>query len=80
MAGEQADAPKFEAALAELESVVKQLEAGDLPLEESLRLFERGTQLSELCRTQLDEAEQRVEILIKRGDKVEARPFAPQKP
>jgi exodeoxyribonuclease VII small subunit len=79
VAEEQPAAPTFEAALAELETVVRQLEAGDLPLEESLRLFERGMTLSELCRAQLDEAEQRVEILIKKGDKVQAEPFRPPK-
>jgi exodeoxyribonuclease VII small subunit len=67
--------PAFEAALAELEAVVKQLEGGDLPLEKSLELFERGMVLSDLCRKQLEEAEQRVEILVKRGEKVTPEPF-----
>ena len=57
----------FEAGLAELESVVKQLESGDLPLEKALELFEKGVQLSETCRKQLEEAETRVEILTRRG-------------
>ena len=57
----------FEAGLAELESVVKQLESGDLPLEKALELFEKGMQLSETCRKQLEEAETRVEILTRRG-------------
>ena len=65
----------FEQGLEELESVVKQLESGDLPLEKSLELFERGMQLSDSCRKQLEEAETRVEILTRRGDRVQAEPF-----
>jgi len=75
VADDKPAALNFEAALAELESVVKQLETGDLPLEESLRLFERGMDLSQLCRKQLDDAEHRVEILIRKGDKVQAEPL-----
>ena len=58
----------FEAAIAELESVVKKLEEGDLPLEQSLALYERGVQLSRFCHTQLEEAERRIEILNERGE------------
>ena len=65
----------FEQSLEELESVVKQLEGGDLPLEKSLELFERGMKLSESCRKQLEEAESRVEILTRRGDKLQPEPF-----
>ena len=61
--------------LADLETVVRQLEAGDLPLEESMKLFERGMELSNRCHKQLDEAEHRVEILIKKGNKVRAEPM-----
>ena len=69
----------FEAGLRELESIVKEMEGADLPLERALELFERGTKLSEACRKQLHEAETRVEILMKRAgaaadeEKVEAR-------
>jgi exodeoxyribonuclease VII small subunit len=77
VADEKPAGPTFEAALAELETVVKQLESGDLPLEDSLRLFERGMELSTLCRSQLDAAEHRIEILIKKGDKVVPQPFRP---
>ena len=52
----------FEACLDELEKVVKELEAGDLPLERSLALFERGMSLSDACRKQLETAETRVEM------------------
>jgi exodeoxyribonuclease VII small subunit len=69
----------FEAGLAELESVVKQLESGDLPLEKALELFEKGVQLSETCRKQLEEAETRVEVLTRRGNSIQAEPFKPSK-
>ncbi|HSW49119.1 MAG TPA: exodeoxyribonuclease VII small subunit [Bryobacteraceae bacterium] len=69
----------FEAGLAELEKVVKELEAGDLPLERSLALFEKGIGLSQACRKQLDEAETRVEILLKKNNKVQAEPYNPEK-
>jgi exodeoxyribonuclease VII small subunit len=55
----------FEAALKELEQIVERLEAGDLPLEQSLELFEQGVRLSRDCQRRLDEAERRVEILLK---------------
>jgi exodeoxyribonuclease VII small subunit len=58
----------FEAAIAELEAVVKKLEEGDLALEQSLALYERGVQLSRYCHARLEEAERRIEILTDRGD------------
>ena len=58
----------FESAIAELESVVKTLEEGDLALEKSLALFERGVQLSRFCHARLEEAERRIEILNERGE------------
>ena len=57
----------FEAALAELDTIVKKLEEGDLPLEASLQLYERGVQLSRFCHARLEEAERRIEILNERG-------------
>jgi exodeoxyribonuclease VII small subunit len=71
--------PSFERELEELEAVVKRLESGDLPLEESLKLFERGVALSDSCRRQLEAAETRVEMLVKRGRGVVAQPFEPDK-
>lgn len=65
----------FESSLDELEKVVKQLEAGDLPLEQSLKLFEQGMALSESCRKQLEDAETRVEALVKRNGKIQVEPF-----
>jgi exodeoxyribonuclease VII small subunit len=58
----------FEASLSELETVVRQLENGDLPLEESLKLFEDGVRLSRECRERLTSAERRIEVLMKDDD------------
>lgn len=58
----------FETALAELDALVKKLEEGELSLEESLALYERGVQLSRFCHARLDDAERRIEILSERGD------------
>jgi exodeoxyribonuclease VII small subunit len=69
----------FEASLDELEKVVKELEAGDLPLERSLELFEKGMVLSDTCRKQLEEAETRVEVLIRKEGKIQPEPFRPDK-
>ena len=55
----------FEAALKELEGIVKQLESGEAKLEESLQLFERGVKLSRFCSQKLDEAEKKIELLVK---------------
>ena len=77
MADEPKPVASFESGLTELESVVKQLESGDLPLEKALELFEKGMQLSETCRRQLEEAETRVEILTRRGSGVQAEPYKP---
>jgi exodeoxyribonuclease VII small subunit len=72
-------AKSFEAGLEELEQIVKQMESGDLPLERALDLFERGVRLSDECRKQLEEAETRVETLVRRGDKVTPELFRPEK-
>jgi exodeoxyribonuclease VII small subunit len=73
-----ASQPGFEASLEELEKIVQQMEAGELPLEKSLELFERGVGLSETCRKQLDEAETRIEVLLKKGKKMEPAPMPEQ--
>lgn len=67
--------PSFEQGLAELETIVEQLEHGELPLEKSLELFEKGVKLSDTCRKQLQEAESKVEILLKKEGRIEAEPF-----
>jgi exodeoxyribonuclease VII small subunit len=58
----------FETSLAELEAIVAKLETGDLPLEDSLDLFEKGIKLSRECRERLAKAERRIEILLKDAD------------
>ena len=58
----------FEAAIAELESIVKKLEEGDLALEQSLALYERGVHLSKYCHARLEAAEKRIELLNERGE------------
>lgn len=71
--------PSFEEGLDELEKVVRELESGDLKLERSLELFARGTQLSEICRKQLEDAETRVEQLVRKDGTYRAEPFNPEK-
>lgn len=66
---------KFEEALGRLEDIVKRMEAGDMTLEESLKAFEEGIKLARLCSRKLDEAERRVEILLKQEEELVIRPF-----
>ncbi|MCJ7642412.1 MAG: exodeoxyribonuclease VII small subunit [Desulfobacterales bacterium] len=69
---------KFEDALSKLEKIVGKLEEGDTSLEESLKLFEEGIRLSRLCNQKLDEAERKVQILVKdREGNMKAEPFSP---
>ena len=68
--------PDFEQALAELERLVERLERGDLPLDEALKTFERGVELTRHCQTSLKSAQQKVEILLKRGSGAEVEPFS----
>ena len=60
--------PTFEEALGKLEAVVAQLEGGDLPLDEALRVFEEGVRLARVCAARLEDAEQRVRLLIRAPD------------
>jgi exodeoxyribonuclease VII small subunit len=78
-APEQPKPESFETCLAELETIVKELEGGDLLLERSLELFEKGMALSDACRKQLEEAETRVEIMIRRQGKIQPEPFTPER-
>ena len=73
----EAPPPDFEQALDELEKLVQRLERGDLPLDEALRSFERGVELTRHCQTALKSAQQRVEILTRRGGRMEPEPFTP---
>ncbi len=68
----------FEISLKKLETIVAQLERGDLPLEDSIKIFEEGMRLSAECKKQLEEAEGKVELLVKRRDgSMSKEPFAP---
>ena len=67
----------FEECLQRLEKIVHELEKGDVPLEKSLTLFEEGMQLSSACRKELEQAEGKVDILLKRNGKLQAEPFEP---
>jgi len=67
--------PDFEKSLSELESLVENLEKGDLPLEETLKQFERGIQLTRSCQKALKAAEQRVEILLANDETEQTEPY-----
>ena len=73
-----ADSLDFEKSLTELEQIVERLELGELSLDESLKQFERGIALTRACQTSLQQAEQKVEILLRahnNEDKMETAPF-----
>lgn len=76
----QSEPQSFESALTELESLVLRLESSELSLEESLRLFERGVELTRQCQGALRDAEQRVEQLIVGADGERIEPFEPGEP
>jgi exodeoxyribonuclease VII small subunit len=65
----------FEDALARLETIVDRLEQGDLELEQALAAFEEGVALTRRCAGQLEDAERRIEVLVREGEKWIARPF-----
>jgi exodeoxyribonuclease VII small subunit len=67
--------PKFEECLQRLEVIVKEMERGDLPLEQSLKLFEEGIALSGSCRKELEAAEGKIEILLKHDGTLQAEAF-----
>ena len=74
--GEIVAEQKFEEAFQKLESIVKRLEDGNLGLEESLKAFEEGVRLSRFCSNKLDEAEKRVEVLLKESNgRLASKPF-----
>jgi exodeoxyribonuclease VII small subunit len=74
-----AKAESFEKNLERLDAIVLELEDADLSLEKALQLYEEGMKLSALCHKQLEEAEGRVEILMKKaGGKISAEPFEPE--
>jgi len=66
----------FEESLKQLESIIGKLERGDLPLEESVRLFEEGVKLSDACKKDLESAEGKVQMLLKQKDgSMKPKPF-----
>lgn len=67
--------PKFEDCLQRLEKIVDELEKGDIPLEKALALFEEGIKLSHSCRKELEEAEGKVEVLLKQNGKLQPGAF-----
>lgn len=69
--------PKFEECLDRLEKIVAELEKGDISLDEALKLFDEGMKLSGSCRKELEEAEGKVEILLKRNGKLQPEAFEP---
>ena len=73
-----ADDLDFEQALAELETLVEELEGGELPLEKSLAAFERGVALTRRCQSALQAAEQKVEILVQESGAERTAPFEPE--
>jgi exodeoxyribonuclease VII small subunit len=66
----------FEDSLAELEKLVEQMEQGDIPLEESLKSFERGIKLTRTCQKSLQEAEQKVRVLLEKNGQQTLEPFS----
>lgn len=66
---------KFEEALARLDELVRRMESGEMTLEESLKAFEEGIKLSRLCAKKLDEADRRVEILLRQDGELTAKPY-----
>jgi exodeoxyribonuclease VII small subunit len=75
MSADATPTPDFERMLKELETLVSRLEQGELALEESLRQFERGIELTRLCEQALKTAEQKVEILLEQGPDARPAPF-----
>ncbi|MEY4763259.1 MAG: hypothetical protein RLZZ200_3116 [Pseudomonadota bacterium] len=73
---ESPSSPDFETSLGELETLVERLERGDLPLEDALKDFERGVQLTRQCQGALSDAQRKVEVLLKEGGETRTRPFA----
>ena len=71
-----AEVKDFESALKRLEEIVNTLESGDLPLSSLLEIYEEGVRLERFCQTKLDEAERKVEVLVKKSDgRLETKPF-----
>jgi len=74
---QESSLPKFEECLQRLEKIVAELEKGDVSLDQALELFDEGMKLSSSCRKELEEAEGKVEILLKRNGKLQPEAFEP---
>ena len=72
------DDPGFEGSLKRLETIVAEMETGALSLEDMMSRFEEGTGLVKFCTRKLDEVEQKIEKLVKKGDEIVTEPFAPE--
>ena len=68
----------FESALQRLESIVRQMENGELPLEQAIANFQEGMTLAKICRDRLDQAEQKIEILVAEAGHLQKKPFQPE--
>lgn len=77
MANAKAQPASFEESLSRLETIVSQLESGDLPLERALEIFEDGVGLARLCQSHLAEAERKVEMLLRERGELKTVPFDP---
>jgi exodeoxyribonuclease VII small subunit len=80
MATKKPENMSYEATISELETLVQQLESGDLPLDDALKTFERGIQLARAGQSKLNDAEQRVKILLSANDEAPLEDFDGQKP
>lgn len=78
MAEKKKDEVPFEKSLARLETIVKEMESGELSLEAMMAHFEEGTRLAKTCAMRLDEVEKKIEILVKKGDAIAVEPFEPK--
>lgn len=65
----------FEEAMAQLETIVGQLEDGDVPLEKAIDLFQKGMRLSQMCSQKLEQVEQKIEMIVEEGGELKRRPF-----
>ena len=80
MAKRSTKTPDFEAALAELEDLVEKMEQGELSLDDSLKHFERGVQLTRSCQQALKDAEQKVQVLLEKDGQASLEPFENDEP
>lgn len=72
-----AQEPGFEQALTKLETIVREMEGGELSLDQMMSHFEQGTDLIKYCTTKLNEVERKIEVLVKKNDQVVAEPYSP---